>query len=738
MKKIPYKLIFILIITCGLLSSCQQTKSELTQAPSKVIHVAKSGSDLNSGSLEAPLLSISKAAEIAYPSDRIIVHQGTYRESINPPRGGTSAQKTIHYQAAKNEKVIISGSENIKGWQKISQGVWKVEIPNEWFGDYNPYQSKIKGDWFQDLGRSHHTGAVYLNGHWLTEATELSDLISDLSTTEQAKLTGQQPTKKRFNIKHISLGEARTFPISPEQSIIKLGQLNFDQDSHFIRVYAAADPAKHTGGVAQLRLNSPNGKVIASATITHTENENDYKVFTASVEPLTGKQTVYLVYQDYSAQDLAKMQQQLNKAKQKLVGKKLWFATVNDKTTRIYAQLGKQDPNINGVEINVRETLFYPEKPFVNYIQVEGFEFKHAATNWAPPTAEQKAAIGTHWSKGWSIKNNRISYSKSVCLTLGKYGDKYDNTAADTANGYLNTINRALDNKWDFANIGQHKVINNHISHCEQAGIAGSLGAINSQISSNIIHDIHIQTLFYGYEMAGIKLHAPINSQITNNHIYNSYRGIWLDWMSQGTQVSKNLMHDNQTQDLWLEVNHGPTLIDNNILLSKVSIKDWSQGSAFVHNFIAGEIQSKAVLSRKTPYHFANSTKIKGISSIKGGDNRYINNLFYQSQIPDYSYAKDNIEKGNLFIESGIHIDIQQSGEYSSPEKPKISLKLSAPVLTEVSKMKNKVVNLKPLGTLAISELKFNSPASFPVKITPHYLRHAKAVQNIITKGSLK
>ena len=57
---------------------------------------------------------------------------------------------------------------------------------------------------------------------------------------------------------------------------------------------------------------------------------------------------------------------------------------------------------------------FYPEKPFVNYITVRGFHVSQAATPWAPPTAEQIGAIGTHWSKGWTIEDNVVTHSKCV------------------------------------------------------------------------------------------------------------------------------------------------------------------------------------------------------------------------------------------------------------------------------------------------------------------------------------
>jgi len=68
--------------------------------------------------------------------------------------------------------------------------------------------------------------------------------------------------------------------------------------------------------------------------------------------------------------------------------------------------------------------VFYPRETGRNFITVRGFTLEHAATNWAPPTAEQVGLIGTHWSKGWIIENNTISHSRCVGITLGKYGDE--------------------------------------------------------------------------------------------------------------------------------------------------------------------------------------------------------------------------------------------------------------------------------------------------------------------------
>ena len=107
----------------------------------------------------------------------ITVHEGVYRERINPPRGGESNQKRIVYQGAPGEKVVVKGSEVVKRWKQVENDTWKVTIPNSYFGDFNPYSDLISGDWFRSKGREHHTGAVYLNGHWLVEAAQKDDVF---------------------------------------------------------------------------------------------------------------------------------------------------------------------------------------------------------------------------------------------------------------------------------------------------------------------------------------------------------------------------------------------------------------------------------------------------------------------------------------------------------------------------------------------------------------------------------
>ena len=110
-----------------------------------IYHVSKQGNDKNIGSAEAPFLTINRAATVALPCDTVIVHEGEYREWVDPKCGGLDENSRITYTAAEGEKVVIKGSEIITDWQKVEGSVWKKVLSNSMFGDWNPYAERIYG-----------------------------------------------------------------------------------------------------------------------------------------------------------------------------------------------------------------------------------------------------------------------------------------------------------------------------------------------------------------------------------------------------------------------------------------------------------------------------------------------------------------------------------------------------------------------------------------------------------------
>lgn len=581
-------------------------------------HVSVKGADSNAGTKAAPFRTVQHAADVAMPGDVVMVHEGIYRERVDPPRGGSSDGKRIIYQAAPGERVVLKGSEVVTGWEKVQGDVWTVILPNSFFGDFNPFDDLICGDWFNGKGREHHTGAVYLNGHWLVEAAKHADVLKEVG-----------------------------------------------EDS-------------------------------------------------------------------------------------------FWFAKVDEEKTTIWAQFKEVDPNQELVEVNTRQSVFYPEVPGINYITVRGFTLEQAATPWAPPTAEQIGLVGTHWSKGWVIEDNVIRYSTCVGITLGKYGDEWDNRS-QSATAYNKTIERALANGWNKATVGSHIVRNNNISHCEQAGIVGSLGAAFSTVEGNEIHDIHVRQLFTGAELAGIKFHGPIDTLIRGNHIYRCWkRGIWLDWMSQGTRVSGNLLHDNAEeaiqwsenwnafaanghQDLFMEVNHGPFMVDNNLFLSTYSLNDRSQGGVYAHNAFAGEIRFAAKEKRRTPYHKAHSTEVAGQHDHPGGDDRFYNNLFIKrSNLEAYDDAElPVVMKGNVYF-NGARPSKHEADPLIRPDRdPGFALSersdgwyLQVGSCLFDDAHQRPLVATEMLGRAAIPDLPYEQPDGTPLHIDTDYFGKSRNETN--------
>ncbi len=310
----------------------------------------------------------------------------------------------------------------------------------------------------------------------------------------------------------------------------------------------------------------------------------------------------------------------------------VWYAEVKVDHTTVYANFQGADPNRELVEVNVRRSCFYPDAIGMDYITVRGFEMAHAATPWAPPTADQPGLLGPNWSKGWIIENNIIHDAKCSAVSIGKEastGHNYRSIRRDKP-GYqyqLESVFNAERQGWSKETIGSHIIRYNTIYDCGQNGIVGHLGCIFSDIHHNHIYNIAVKREFWGHEIAGIKLHAPLDVQLHHNRIHDCTLGLWLDWQTQGTRISKNLFYQNH-RDFFVEVSHGPYIVDHNIFTSEHALDNAALGGAYINNLIGGKMNQWRVSNRSTQYHLPHSTKVAGFSLIYGGDDRFYNNLY--------------------------------------------------------------------------------------------------------------
>ncbi len=443
-----------------------------------------------------------------------------------------------------------------------------------------------------------------------------------------------------------------------------------------------------------------------------------------------------------------------------------WRCEVRNDETIIYADFGEYDPNEELVEINVRKTCFYPEMTGINYITVRGLEMAHAATPWAPPTAEQPGLIGTHWSKGWIIEDNIIHDSRCCGISVGKEKATGHNPYIEYGrkSGYqyqLETVFKALQAGWCKEKIGSHIIRNNTIYNCGQNGIVGNMGGAFSRIYGNHIYNIGNKREFFGYEIAGIKLHAAIDTVIKHNVIHGCFWGLWLDWQAQGVRLSSNVFFDNVDKDLWIEVTHGPFVVDNNIFASKRSMTNNAQGGAYVNNLFCGGVQYYSVPDRSTPYHFPHSTSVAGCAAVYGGDDRYYNNIFCGTQedgwltgthyyngspisMEEYmervaSHGRGDIEnfkceKQPVYIDRNCYLD---GAEPFEKEENNLVSKIPSDFLVTISSgdiyleitlpnefesLRAVEVNTKKLGTPRICELPFEAPDGTMLAITADML----------------
>ncbi|WP_373261695.1 right-handed parallel beta-helix repeat-containing protein [Hungatella hathewayi] len=619
-------------------------------------HVAVTGCDFEDGTKDHPFRTISKAALLAMPGDRVIVHEGEYREWVKPAQGGTSSVSRITYEAAEGERVVIKGSEQITCWEPVEGSVWKAVLPNSFFGTYNPYKEVLGGDWFiYPNDNSLHAGDVYLNGKSFYEAKSLEEVKNPIIRTE-----GVNPPWTRH----------------PEP-------------------------------------------------ILHPEDT---------------------MYQ--------------------------WYAETDQGTTVIYANFQGVNPNEELTEINVRKCCFYPEKTGLNYITVRGFEMAQAACPWTPPTADQPGLLGTNWSKGWIIENNKIHDAKCSGISIGKEASTGHNLCTRTHRkpGYqyqMEAVFRARQIGWSKETIGSHVIRNNEIYDCGQNGIVGHMGCVFSEIAHNHIYNIAVKHEYFGYEIGGIKLHAAIDVQIHHNNIHNCTLGTWLDWQAQGTRVSKNLYYAND-RDLMVEVTHGPYLVDNNIFASDYNFDNIAQGGAYLHNLCCGTMRREDVLDRSTPYHFPHTTEVAGTTVVYSGDDRIYQNVFLGGAVTyteqslhgteGYDghtnsleeYINDVISRGNGDLEQFKHVKqpvyirgnayLKGAKPYGREENTHVSdmdptvrivesdgkTYLELNVEKEMLEIPTEIYNSEKLGTPRITEAAYENPDGTPIVFDTDYLDQSR------------
>lgn len=412
-----------------------------------------------------------------------------------------------------------------------------------------------------------------------------------------------------------------------------------------------------------------------------------------------------------------------------------WIGIVGESHTIITANFAGVDPNQELVEINVREAFVKPERVGLSYITIDGFRFAHSAANWAAPvlvggTPEEKAAyrqeggIATRMGTRWIIKNNHITDVKGVGITSGKDA----HPVVEQAYAGISTPYADLDS------YGDHEILNNHIARCGQSAIAGFYGLARSRIAGNLIEDINHKQLYGGWETAAIKFHCAVDTIVENNLIRRVYQaeeggayGIWIDMSNQSIRLSRNIIYETEDHAIYLEMNAGPILVDNNIVFGTVRSRG-SQALLSAHNlYIDSAFTGRTENERKSAVFAPHSRKF--IREIYGEvqENYFYNDVFIRGDMKaDASEQPDTCGDYNLYLENsselrnaGIHSFSRPSFETQierNETSEGVSIEWQLP--DSMHRMESPWVDPDLVGTFSVSGISIENRHGEPIRVT--------------------
>ena len=179
-------------------------------------------SDENDGSEKAPFKTISKAARVAVPGTRVLIHAGIYRECVSPDAGGTDPAHMISYEACEGEDVYVRASEQVtdfkvsSGWKLVplpeflnitrrieeqkdkSLKIWAHELDPDMFRGYNPFCAVniLHDRLFIEYDKTDMTtylnrrGCVYCDGEPLRQVS-IYHMLSEEDGTYWVEANGQ-------------------------------------------------------------------------------------------------------------------------------------------------------------------------------------------------------------------------------------------------------------------------------------------------------------------------------------------------------------------------------------------------------------------------------------------------------------------------------------------------------------------------------------------------------------------
>ncbi|MBL7038613.1 MAG: carbohydrate-binding protein [Pirellulaceae bacterium] len=90
-------------------------------------YVAPSGNDVNPGTQAEPFATLQAAVNQLQPGDTLLMRGGVYRETVTFPRSGADG-RPITLKPYHGEQVIVSGCDQVAGWTRHGDNIWKAAM----------------------------------------------------------------------------------------------------------------------------------------------------------------------------------------------------------------------------------------------------------------------------------------------------------------------------------------------------------------------------------------------------------------------------------------------------------------------------------------------------------------------------------------------------------------------------------------------------------------------------------
>jgi hypothetical protein len=124
-----------------------------------------------------------------------------------------------------------------------------------------------------------------------------------------------------------------------------------------------------------------------------------------------------------------------------------------------------------------------------------------------------------------------------------------------------------------------------------------------------------------------------------------------MDWANQGTRITGNVIYDTDTANIFLEMNHGPILVDNNVLIGQ-GVKSNSEGTVFAHNlFVDCGFSMVSDTKRASSYYKPHTRREVARKHGIPQDDKWYNNIFIRRGLDQVKQAAGYASDHNVFLE---------------------------------------------------------------------------------------